>query len=485
MDEDNPESLALDDNPAPAQSAMGGILILGQKQITYHDTANSITKILPISPCVFLTYVRVDNEKEEAEENHNYGDGQDIVRYILGDDTGKLHILAILRTPTGSVTGLHLDTIGTTNISSSLVYLNHGLVQVGSQTCDSQLIQILDDPVAISSDAGVIAMDDASGSKVSNHALLDGRNVTYVSVLDELTNLGPIVDFDLVPTTYDTFNIVPKNVTSAQNKQYMAVTISGAQKDGSIRLVRNGVGMVEHAAVELGGIRGMWNIRKSFHDLDDAFLIQSYVGETRILGVVMDTDEDHTVDEDEDEVIVDATQDDASGVGATLAEMTMGGIDSGTSTLFTGNILAGLGSTDAGAELEDHASLVVQITESQIRLIALLPTNSLVASWSPDDGALITVASANGSGQIVVVLRGGKLIYLQVLPTNGSFQIDVVGESDVGREISCIDLQPFECSHEQRNGQEGDEESMDMEDCTSMDVDRNETTSGRPTNKRT
>ena len=70
----------------------------------------------------------------------------------------------------------------------------------------------------------------------------------------------------------------------SQKRQSMAITASGAGKDGSLRLVRNGIGMTEHAAAELAGIKGMWNIRKSFHDLDDAFLIQSYVGETRILG---------------------------------------------------------------------------------------------------------------------------------------------------------------------------------------------------------
>jgi DNA damage-binding protein 1 len=37
--------------------------------------------------------------------------------------------------------------------------------------------------------------------------------------------------------------------------QGQVVTCSGAFKDGSLRVVRNGIGINEHAAVELSGIK--------------------------------------------------------------------------------------------------------------------------------------------------------------------------------------------------------------------------------------
>jgi len=223
---------------------------------------------------------------------------QDVVRYLLGDEEGRIHILAVVRNKSGEVTGLHLDTLGIANISSSLVYLERGLVFVGSQTTDSQFIQILDKPVQIS-----------AGDNDGNKSLLDGRNQTYVNVLDEYTNLGPIVDFDMVPTSHNSFGL------NTADRQCMAVTPSGTHKDGSIRFVRNGVGLIEHASVELGGIKGMWNVRKSFQDNDDAFLIQSYVGETRILGVVQEDENGEEISEDDAET------------GATLAEVSISDFD--------------------------------------------------------------------------------------------------------------------------------------------------------------
>lgn len=40
------------------------------------------------------------------------------------------------------------------------------------------------------------------------------------------------------------------------------VTCSGAYKEGSLRIIRNGIGIHEHASIDLPGIKGtFWNIR--------------------------------------------------------------------------------------------------------------------------------------------------------------------------------------------------------------------------------
>ena len=73
------------------------------------------------------------------------------------------------------------------------------------------------------------------------------------------------------------------------------VMCSGVMKDGSLRVVRNGIGMIEQASVELPGIKGMWNLRATNMDAYDKYLVLSFVGETRVLAI----NEDDELDEAE------------------------------------------------------------------------------------------------------------------------------------------------------------------------------------------
>lgn len=73
------------------------------------------------------------------------------------------------------------------------------------------------------------------------------------------------------------------------------VMCSGVLNNGSLRVVRNGIGMIEQASVELPGIKGMWNLRATAMDAFDKYLVLSFVGETRILAI----NEDDELDEAE------------------------------------------------------------------------------------------------------------------------------------------------------------------------------------------
>lgn len=75
------------------------------------------------------------------------------------------------------------------------------------------------------------------------------------------------------------------------------VTCSGAGSDGSLRIVRNGIGMIGQATIELPGIRGLWSLRGSFEDSFDSFLVLTFVGETRLLAI----NEDDELEEAEPE----------------------------------------------------------------------------------------------------------------------------------------------------------------------------------------
>ena len=61
----------------------------------------------------------------------------------------------------------------------------------------------------------------------------------FVEVMDVWTNLGPIIDLAMVDLE--------------RQGQGQVVTCSGKGMDSSLRIVRNGIGMIEQAAVELAG----------------------------------------------------------------------------------------------------------------------------------------------------------------------------------------------------------------------------------------
>jgi DNA damage-binding protein 1 len=158
-----------------------------------------------------------------------------------GGDTGGQDVLS-----------LDLEPLGTTSCASTITYLDSNVVFVGSSFGDSQLIRLLTER---SEDDG----EDGDGS--------------FVHVLETHPNLGPIVDLCVV------------DVEGQGGGQGQVVTCSGAMKDGSLRIVRNGIGINEQASIELEGIKGMWALRPSFAGSHDKYLVQSYIGETRILAI--------------------------------------------------------------------------------------------------------------------------------------------------------------------------------------------------------
>ena len=352
-------------NTTTSTTTTGGVLILGQRQITYVQPGT--TKVVPIPQCLLLTHTELPPSDEGP-------------RYLLGDDLGNLHMLSV-KIQSGQVVSLDMDTLGSTNVlTSDLTFLEPALVFCGSKLGDSQLIQIHPEATA---DQG------------------------YISVLEEYTNLGPIVDMDWIPT-----------------HNASVVTASGSSIAGTLRVVRNGIGMKEYAGVEIPGIQDMWSLRASYSDKEDSYLVQSFVGETRVLGVgsnsetSMDVENEDGQEEEEE--------------GATLEEVVLSGLDSTSSTLFVGNVELG--------------NVILQITETEIRLLEAA-TFQCVSTWTPEVGDLIedtsrtiTVASANEAGQVVVALRGGLLVYLRVEEGN---VLTVLHKKKMDKEVSCVDLNPF------------------------------------------
>lgn len=151
----------------------------------------------------------------------------------------------------------------------------------------------------------------------------------------------------------------------------------------------------------------MWSVRKSWSSKEDGYLVQSFVGETRVLGVIVAKEEMGDV--------VDGEEGQAGG----LEEVVLQGLDSASTTLYVGNVFVG--------------NRILQITDSQVRLFSF--DGDVLSTW---DGS-VTVASANEAGQIALVSKSGTLSYFEIHDD----QIQLRTELKMNKEISCIDIRPF------------------------------------------
>lgn len=64
-------------------------------------------------------------------------------------------------------------------------------------------------------------------------------------------------------------------------QNFIIVWFLGAYKEGSLRIIRNGIGIQEHASIDLPGIKGMWALRVATSEKVDNTLVLAFVGQTR------------------------------------------------------------------------------------------------------------------------------------------------------------------------------------------------------------
>ncbi|PHT38891.1 DNA damage-binding protein 1, partial [Capsicum baccatum] len=320
----------------PVPPPLCGVLIIGEETIVYCSA--SAFKAIPIRPSITRAYGRVD------------ADGS---RYLLGDHHGLLHLLVITHEKE-KVTGLKIELLGETSIASTISYLDNAFVFIGSSYGDSQLVKLNLQP-------------DAKGS--------------YVEVLERYVNLGPIVDFCVVDLE--------------RQGQGQVVTCSGAYKDGSLRIVRNGIGINEQASVELQGIKGMWSLRSATDDPYDTFLVVSFISETRVLAMNL-----------EDE----------------LEETEIEGFNSQVQTLFCHDAVY---------------NQLVQVTSNSVRLVSSI-SRELKNEWFAPAGYSVNVATANAT-QVLLATGGGHLVYLEI----GDGVLNEVKYAKLDYDISCLDINPI------------------------------------------
>ncbi|KFM57826.1 DNA damage-binding protein 1, partial [Stegodyphus mimosarum] len=321
-----------------------GAIVIGQESITYYhnDTHIAISPAL-IKQSVINCYCKVD-------ENGS--------RYLLGNMAGRLFMLLLEREEKmdGSihVRDLKFEFLGEITIPECITYLDNGVVYVGSRLGDSQLI------------------------KLNVHANESG---SFTEVMETFTNLGPIVDMCVVDLE--------------RQGQGQLVTCSGAFKEGSLRIIRNGIGIHEHASIDLPGVKGMWPLKVDGIEFDDT-LILSFVGQTRVLTLS----------------------------GEEVEETYLSGFDVSQQTFLCANV---------------RFDQIVQVTATSIRLINR-SSKKLLSQWMPPPGQNICVVSANMS-QVVCAIRN-ELYYFEIYEE----EIKQVGHAIMDYEVACLDVNPLDCS---------------------------------------
>ena len=177
----------------------GGVLVLGENSISYHS--GSLMKSCATPWSHWRAHAIVDDS-----------------RYLLGDACGWLSVVVLILSERREVVDIRVERLGRTSQASAISYIDAGLVFLGSSQGDSQLLQL------------------------SQEQLESGE---YFTELYRWKNIGPIVDFLVMD---------PERQGQAQ-----LICCSGSGQDGSLRIVRNGIGVEEQAQIDLPGVKGVWS----------------------------------------------------------------------------------------------------------------------------------------------------------------------------------------------------------------------------------
>ncbi|KJR84393.1 DNA damage-binding protein 1 [Sporothrix schenckii 1099-18] len=356
-------------NNAPAEPHLGGLLVVGETSLVYIDDTTQATKT--VTPRTPAVYVAWARF--------------DSTHYFLADDQGVLRLLTII-TDGQVVKKIEVSPIGKTSIASSLVYYpSRSLLFVGSHHGDSQLYRI-----KLTDDSTDDTMTDEPGkSATTANDKASGKKHEYCELVQTFSNIGPILDF----TIMDMGNREDGKANEYASGQARIVTGSGVNKGGSLRSVRSGVGLEDIGILgDFSNVRALFPLRRrptASGKMDT--LVVSLLTETRVFTF------------------------DANGE---VEEVTFfPGIQFDEETLLA-------------ARAKDNSFLV--ITAKSVTL-SDGDNGDTLASWSPQDGKAISLASANDrwallsiEGKLLVSLRIDKGLTLAAEKDFGDDQIAAI-----------------------------------------------------------
>ena len=334
----------------------GGVIVVGELSVTYLNGTDfkSISTATPHT--IFRAYEPIDD-----------------VRYLLSDSNGGLHVLVLDAPDRGPVRGLMLERMGTTSQASTISYLSDGITFIGSSSGDSQLVQLSTEP------------DEESD---------------YVREIERWTNIGPVRSHPPHTPVYAPPRLGGSRssplalaqivdfvvVDLERHGQGSLVTCSGAGKDGSLRIVRNGIGINEQARIDLPGIKGLWSAQTA----SAAYLVLSFISETRVMAKDGEGD---------------------------LGEVEIEGFEAEAATV------------NCAATPSGH---VIQVTSRSVRLVDGA-SMQLAAEWSPPSGGAISMAAIDKS--LVLLATAGTQLHLLDCSTQTWVELSSV---TMEHEVACL-----------------------------------------------
>eukprot|EP01029_Cantina_marsupialis_P011842 TRINITY_DN2634_c0_g1_i1.p1 TRINITY_DN2634_c0_g1~~TRINITY_DN2634_c0_g1_i1.p1 ORF type:complete len:767 (-),score=155.75 TRINITY_DN2634_c0_g1_i1:1286-3586(-) len=309
--------------------ADGGVIVVG----------TSIMAHLSVNRCCSIPH------RGARIVSHSVVD-QDGSRFLLADEYG--HILLLIRRNDD----FYIQDLGESTVASCICYLDAGLAFLGSASSDSLLIHIRD-------------TEDEFGRLFSH--------------ITAFPNIGPITGLSLMDEEWQ--------------GQANMVTCSGVGTGGSLRMLRNGVGIDAKAETHLENIRSVFSFEHNSNLEKHTFLLLSFSDETRVFAFI----EQELIEVERDNVLWHNPA-----------------FDFDSSTIF------------AGAS----NGRIFQATSEE--LLVLDGDNlQLTAKWSPQAGVELGAVAINGDFVLAAI---ADELYLF------DDKLNIINKCTMNSDVSCVDF---------------------------------------------
>ncbi|KAH8925677.1 hypothetical protein BT69DRAFT_1331921 [Atractiella rhizophila] len=315
-------------------------------------------------------------------------------QFVLGDLYGTFYTLNIEKSTDNreKVLSLEIENLGLTSSAKCIVYLANNYLFVGSHFSDSQLVRLPVKPSAIDA----MDVDDGSGSgpvAVGNKG--KGKASDKLEVIANFTNLGPIYDFRVV----DVEGVGHSHV----------VTCSGGFGQGSLRIVRQGVGLNELASFDFESVQKCWSFRSNKAGKADHLLLSS-THDSRILAF-------------------------ESSEGEEAEEGSVEELESFANFKFDAPTLSVL-QLDSGTVVQVLREGIVFGWQGRVDGVKGFRGGS---NWKHPDGKKITVAAAEGD-YLALGFEGGEIVLLRGTDPDQSKDLELIKSMDMSNELACLAL---------------------------------------------
>ncbi|KRX70222.1 DNA damage-binding protein 1 [Trichinella sp. T6] len=324
-----------------------GVIVVGCSSLLYIKDNSTISTVSP--PFLSKSIVNC------------YDAAPDGLTYFLGQLDGTLSLLKLdIETDAeGKVTlsRMRASILGVTSPPDSLSYMHkESLLFVGSRIADSKLLRL-----------NSLAICDETWTEV-----------------ESFPNLAPIVDMVLVDM--------------AKQGQGEIISCSGYGKDGSLKVIRSGIGLYELARLDIPFVNRVWALRYITDEPYDNLFILGVVGNSTM---VIKFQENQA-----EQISVD---------GLETAEQTF---------------------VAANCHMTNGALAIVQVVRSKIQLADASLDGRKLDEWKFPDGSEVSLAACEGtSGRLLVACRH-ILHYFNVRDD----RLQLVTTRTMENEASCVEF---------------------------------------------